>query len=99
MKNNCKINDVEYKDKLRFSHGDSPARAHEAGQQKSGNYFCSTCGVNCDMTDDLARVLNCKVETLEARQSAIISGKIALKNSKNQKAKPLGNLTKQELEQ
>ncbi|CAB3980182.1 Hypothetical predicted protein [Paramuricea clavata] len=99
LKNNCKIDDVEYNDKLRFSHGDSPARAHEAGQQKGGNYFCSTCGVHCDMTDDLAHVLNCKVETLETRQSAIISGKIALKNSKNQKAKPLGNLTKQELEQ
>ncbi|CAB4002556.1 Hypothetical predicted protein [Paramuricea clavata] len=75
LKNNCKIDDVEYNDKLRFSHGDSPARAHEAGQQKGGNYFCSTCGVHCDMTDDLAHVLNCK------------------------KAKPLGNLTKQELEQ
>jgi hypothetical protein len=37
-------------------------------------------GVHCDMTDDLAHVLNCKVETLEARQSAIISGKVALKN-------------------
>ena len=99
LKNPSKIDDVEYKDKLRFSHGDSPARAHEAGQQKGGNYFCSTCEVHCDMTDDLAHVLNCKVQTLEARQSAIISGKIALKNSKKQKSKPLGNLTKQELEQ
>ena len=60
--------------------------------------FCSTCEVHCDMTDDLAHVLNCKVQTIEARQSAIIGGKIALKNSKKQKSKLLGNLTKQELE-
>ncbi len=61
LKTNCNIDDVEYKDK---SHGDNPARAHEAGQQKGVNYFCSTCGVHCDMTDDLAHFLNCKVQTV-----------------------------------
>ena len=45
----------------------NPARAHEAGQQKGETYFCSTCEVRCDMTDDLANVQNCIILTLEAR--------------------------------
>ena len=32
-------------DTLRFFHGDSPARQFESGQQKGGNYYCSSCGM------------------------------------------------------
>ena len=99
LKSNIKIEDVQYEDKMRFFHGDNPARAHEAGQQKGGNYFCSTCQVHSIMTDDVTHVLNCKIVTLEARQQSIISGKISLRNSKVQKTKPLSGLKKHELEQ
>ena len=99
LKGNLTIEGVEYKDKMRFFHGDNPARAHEAGQQKGGNYFCSTCEVSSFMTDDLAHVLNCKVVTLEERQKSIMSGKISLRNSMDQKTKPLSGLKKHELEQ
>ena len=99
LKGNVTIEGVEYEDKMRFFHGDNPARAHEAGQQKGGNYFCSTCEVNSFMTDDLAHVLNCKVVTLEERQKSIMSGKISLRNSMDQKTKPLSVLKKHELEQ
>ena len=52
LKGNAIIEGVEYEDKMRFFHGDNPARAHEAGQQNGGNNFCSTCGVNSFMTED-----------------------------------------------
>ena len=99
LKGNVTIEGVEYEDKMQFFHGDNPARAHEAGQQKGGNYFCSTCEVKSFMTDDLAHVLNCKVVTLEERQKSIMSGKISLRNSMDQKTKPLSGLKKHELEQ
>ena len=99
LKSSIKIGDVEYEDKMRFFHGDNPARAHEAGQQKGGNYFCSTCEVHSIMTDDVTHILNCKIVTLEERQESIMSGKISLHNSKVQKTKPLSGLKKHELEQ
>ena len=55
--------------------------------------------VNSFMTDDLAHVLNCKVVTLEEGQKSIMSGKISLRNSMDQKTKPLSGLKKHELEQ
>ena len=90
---------IEYTDKLRFNHGDSPARAHEAGQQKGGSYFCSCCEVHCNMTYELDHALNCKLVTLEERQQAIMKGKVARQNSIQPKVKPLHGLTKTQLEQ
>ena len=35
------INDI-----ARFFKGDSPARQFEAGQQKGGNFFCTSCSIH-----------------------------------------------------
>ena len=34
VKGNLEIDGVEYRDNFRFAHGDSPARAHEAGKEE-----------------------------------------------------------------
>jgi hypothetical protein len=83
LKNSCfhTINNIAYADKMRFCHGDMPLRAFEARQQKGGNYFCSSCGVHCDMTYELDHVLNCKSFTIQDRQNVILQGKVLNQNN------------------
>ena len=95
LKNDCE----QYTDKLRFCQGDSPLRSFEAGQQKGGNYFCSTCNVHCDMTYEIDHVLNKKPISLQMRQDCILQGAVARRHSLQMKAKPLQGLTKQQLEE
>jgi len=101
LKNNCteQSSHIKYTDKMRFCHGDSPLRAFEAGHQKGGNYFCSSCGIQCDMSYCLANALNCEFTSLEKRQKAILQGTVARRNSYLNKPKPLNGLSIQELEQ
>jgi hypothetical protein len=100
LKHNIKTSDnIEYIDKLRLCHGDSPLRAFEAGQQKGGNYFCSNCGVYYSMTYELDHVLNCPLISLQDRQDKVLNGIVARRKSLQHKPKPLKDLTKQELEQ
>ncbi|XP_048583669.1 uncharacterized protein LOC125563042 [Nematostella vectensis] len=94
----CDDNSISYTDIMRFCQGDSPLRAFETGQQKGGNYFCSTCEVHCDMTSDLAYTLNLEAISLTERQQAILRGTVSLSKSKQKKAKPLEGLKKEELE-
>lgn len=89
---------IQYHDVLRLYHGDSPARAHETGQQKGGHYFCSTCGVHCDRTYELDHVLNCEIRTIQGKQQSVMKGAIARRNSMLKKAKPFQNLSRQDLE-
>ena len=65
-------NGTKFYDILRFSHGDSPERAHDSGQQKGGHYFCSTCAVHCDWTYELDHVLNCELRTLQKKQQLFL---------------------------
>jgi len=99
LKHKTAFNGIEYTDKFRLCHGDSPLRAFEAGQQKGGYYYCSSCGMSCTMADDLAHVLNCPLISLQDRQDKVLSGSVARRKSIQQKAKPLKDLTKQELEE
>lgn len=91
------IEGMEFNDRMRFCHGDSPLRAFEAGQQKGGNYLCSTCGIHCIMVPDIDHALNCELQTLQDRQTTIMQGTIARRKSLLCKAKPLKGLSKKEL--
>jgi hypothetical protein len=93
LENSLSLNDIEYKDKLRFCHGDMSLRAFEAGQQKGGNYFCSTCGIHCDMTYELDHALNCKLINVQDRQDAILQGAVSRRNTRLMKAKPFQGLS------
>lgn len=90
---------IQYTDKMRFCHGDMPLRAFEAGQQKGGNYFCSSCGIHCDMVYCLDHALNCEFTSLEKRQKVVLQGPVARRNSCQKKAKPFYGLSKGELKQ
>jgi len=93
------INSIPYYDVMRFCHGDSPQRACEAGQQKGGYYFCSTCGIHSVMANDIDHALNCRIESLQTKKDAIMHGAVARRNSLFFKLKPLKGLTKAELEE
>lgn len=99
LKERITHDNIKYTDKMRFCHGDSPLRAFEAGHQKGGNYFCSSCGVFFNMVSEIDHVLNCQLNSLQDRQDKVLSGSVAKRKSLQQKAKPLQDLTKRELEE
>ena len=91
-------NDNQIVDTLRFFHGDSPARQFESGQQKGGNYYCSSCGCHAARANELDYASNCKLVSLEDRQDAMMKpGTVARSNSLKQKSKPVGGLSKEQL--
>ena len=92
------VNGNQIVDTLRFFHGDSPARQFQSGQQKGGNYYCSSCGCHAARANELDYASNCKLVSLEDRQDAIMKpGTAASSNSLKQKSKPVGGLTKEQL--
>ena len=93
------LKNVPYVDIMRFSHGDSPQRACEAGHQKGGNYFCSGCAIHASMVDDIDHALNCKLQSLQSKRDAILKGAVARRNSLAFKIKPLKGLSKGEIEE
>ncbi len=44
---------IEITDKMRFLHGDTPARQYECGQQKGGKYYCAICGASANRVYEL----------------------------------------------
>lgn len=99
LQQNIVLDETEYTDKLRFCHGDSPLRAFEAGQQKGGTYFCSSCGIHCTMTNQLDHALRCTLVTMQIRQDKVLRGVISRRKSLQLKPKPLNGLAKKELEE
>ena len=61
-------------DKMRFFHGDSPARELECGQQKSGNYYCSGCGAYAQRVYELDYCFRCRWMSLSDRQQLMLNG-------------------------
>lgn len=59
---------IEISDVMRFFKGDGPAVAFEAGQQKGGYYFCSTCGMHATRSDEPDHFFRCKHVSLKDRQ-------------------------------
>ena len=97
LKENLTTEEIEFVDKLRFCHGDSPARAFEAGQQKGGNYYCTSCGIHAIMGNCLDHILNCGLVSFKDRQAAVLRDAVSRRNSILRKPKPLNGLSKEDL--
>ena len=59
-------------------HGDRPATALEAGNQKGGNYFCPSCDVHLCLTDDIAHCYRQKVRKKTIKLSRVHLGELTL---------------------
>ena len=75
-------------DTLRFFHGDGPAAALEAGNQKGGHYFCVSCDVHSCYTDDIEHCYKKKPQSLAEKQHLVICGKYGKINSVRRKTLP-----------
>ena len=65
---------IEVNDKMRFFHGDTPARQYECGQQKGGNYYCAICGASAHRVYEMDYVFRCSHMSLADRQSLVLKG-------------------------
>ena len=61
---------IVFNDTMCFFHGDGPATALEAGNQKGGDYFCPSCDVHLCLTDDIAHCYRQKVRSLGEKQQS-----------------------------
>ena len=84
-------------DKMRYFHGDSPARQLESGQQKGGNFYCSGFGANAQQAYQLDICFSCHYLSLLDRQQLVLAGPLGRKNSLAKVSKPFHNLKKDEL--
>jgi hypothetical protein len=81
-------------DKMRFFHGDSPARELECGQQKGGNYYCSGCGAYAQRVYELDYCFRCRWMSLSDRQQLMLNGPYGRKNYLAKAYKSLQKLKK-----
>ena len=79
-------------DTMRFFHGDGPAAALEAGNQKGGHYFCPSCEVHLCRTDDISHCYQQKIQSLEEKQDLVLRGKYGRANSIRRCTSPFENL-------
>ena len=87
-------------DQMHFFHGDGPACALEAGNQKGGHYFCPSCDIHLCQTDDIACTYQQKIKSYAEKQSLILAGKFGRSNSLSsleKKALPFEKFTVVEL--
>ena len=80
-------------DTMRFFHGDGPAAALEAGNQKGGHYFCPSCDVHLCRTDDISHCYQQKTQSLEDKQDLVLRGKYGRANSLRKCTSPFENLS------
>ena len=85
-------------DTMRFFHGDRPAAALEAGNQKGGNYFCPSCDVHLCLTDDIAHCYRQKFMSVEEKQHKVLQGTFGRINSLRRKTLPFEKLNVSQLE-
>ena len=64
-----------------FFHGDGPASAFEAANQKGGHYFFPSCDIHLCQTDDIACCYQQKKIYFAETQSLILGGKFGKCNS------------------
>ena len=88
---------IEVNDKMRFFHGDTPARQYECGQQKGGNYYCAICGASAHRVYEMDYVFRWSHMSPADRQSLVLKGPYGRKNSFQKVYKPFKDLTKDEL--
>ena len=94
-----KFENIVLNDVMRFFHGDGPAVALEAGNQKGGYYFCPYCDVHLCQTDDISHCYQQKTMSLEGKQSKVIKGKFGRKNSLRMETCPFEKLSAIELKE
>ena len=93
-----KFEDIVLNDTMRLFHGDGPAVALEAGNQKGGYYFCPCCGVHLCQTNDITHCYQRQIRSLEDTRSQVIKGKFGMKNSIKKETYPFEKLSALELE-
>jgi hypothetical protein len=88
---------VEITDKMRFFHGDTPARQYECGQQKGGKYYCAVCGAAANRVYELDYSFCCSHMSLADRQDLVLKGPHGKKNSFEKANKPFQDLSRDQL--
>ena len=81
-------------DKMRFFHGDTPARQYECGQQKGGNYYCAVCGAAANRVYEMDYSFRCSHVSLADRQNLVLKGPYGKKYSLLMANKPFQELSK-----
>ena len=92
-----KYGDIVLNDTMRLFHGDGPAVALEAGNQKGGYYFCPCCGVHSCMTDDISHCYQQQIRSLEDTRNKVIKGMFGRQNSIKKETYPFEKLTAKNL--
>ena len=88
---------IEITDKMRFFHGDTPARQYECGQQKGGKYYCAVCGASANRVYEQDCSFRCSHMSLADRQDLVLKGPYGKENSLKKASKPFQDLNKDEL--
>ena len=80
-------------------HGDGPASALEAGNQKGGHYFCPSCDIHICQTDDISCCYQKKFRSLAYKQNEVLKGKFGKINSSQKHSYPFEKLSVNQLQQ
>ena len=88
---------IEFKDIMRFFHGDTTAQQYECCRQKGGNYYRTICGAKTDRVCEMDYVFHCPHLSLADRQNFVLKGPYGKTFSIQKRNKPFQNLTKDEL--
>ena len=89
--------DIILNDKIRFFHGDGPASAFEAGNQKGGHYFCPSCNIHTCDTMNISRSFRNEYVSLSDKQNVILEGKFGKINLLKGKTLPFEKLSRSEI--
>ena len=65
---------LEVNDKMRFFHGNTPARQYECGQQKGRDYYCAICGASANCVYEMDYSFHCSHISLADRQALVLKG-------------------------
>ena len=90
---NEKYGNTVLHDTMRLFHGDGPAVALEAGNQKGGYYFCPSCDVHKCLTDDISHCYQQKPRSIQEKQQKVILGKLGRSKSLRKETCPFENLS------
>ena len=89
--------DVTISDRMCFLHGDGPAAAFEAGNQKGGRYLCPSCDVHSSFTDNISYSYQLALHSLEDIRQMVLQGNIGKERSMKKVTCPFENLNGHDL--
>ena len=90
--------DVTINDIIHFLHGDGPAAAFEAGNQKGGHYFCPSCDVHSSFTDNIPYSYQLALHSLEDIRLMVLQENIGKERSRKKVTCPFENLNADDLQ-